>query len=111
MVFSTELGRTCPTCRRSIHECTCRDDRERVLGDGKVTVGRQTNGRAGKCVTVISGLPLNLEQLSQLAGTLKKRCGSGGTVKDGNIEIQGEHRDAIVAHLVGLGYRARKSGG
>ena len=111
LVYSTELGRTCPTCRRSLHECVCKDNSTRILGDGQVRVGRSTNGRAGKCVTLVSGLPLTLDQLADLAAKLKKRCGSGGTVKDGTIEIQGDHRDAVLGQLLALGYKAKKTGG
>jgi len=76
-----------------------------------VRVGRETKGRAGKGVTVITGLPLATTALEALATQLKKKCGSGGTVKDGVIEIQGDHRDALVAELVHLGYAAKRSGG
>ena len=111
LVYSTELGRTCPTCRRGLNDCTCRDNSTRILGDGQIRVGRSTNGRAGKCVTLISGLPLTLEQLTLLATQLKKRCGSGGTVKEGTIEIQGDHREAVLAELIGRGFKAKKTGG
>jgi predicted translation initiation factor SUI1 len=77
----------------------------------QVRVGRETQGRAGKGVTVITGLPLAALELEQLAGELKRRCGSGGTVRNGVIEIQGEHRDRIVRELVRLGYDAKRSGG
>ena len=76
-----------------------------------VRVGRETKGRAGKGVTVVTGLPLAQAQLSALAAQLKKRCGSGGTVRDGVIEIQGEHRDVLVQELTKLGYAAKRSGG
>jgi len=76
-----------------------------------VRVGRETKGRAGKGVTVITGLPLQAAQLQELAGELKRRCGSGGTVRNGVIEIQGEHRDVLVQELVKRGYDAKRSGG
>jgi translation initiation factor 1 len=76
-----------------------------------VRVGRETKGRAGKGVSVITGLPLTGAALEELARQLKKRCGSGGTVRDGTIEIQGDHRDTLVAELVRLGYGAKRSGG
>lgn len=78
---------------------------------GAVRVGRETKGRAGKGVTTVTGLPLSAVDLETLAARLKKRCGSGGTVRDGVIEIQGEHRDTIVAELGKLGFPAKKSGG
>jgi translation initiation factor 1 len=76
-----------------------------------VRVGRETKGRAGKGVTIVHGLPLAADALNELATRLKKRCGSGGTVRAGAIEIQGEHRDTLVAELTRLGYRARRAGG
>jgi translation initiation factor 1 len=76
-----------------------------------VRVGRETKGRAGKGVTTVTGLPLSVPDLAALAAGLKKRCGSGGTVREGVIEIQGDHRDTIVAELFKLGWAAKKSGG
>jgi translation initiation factor 1 len=76
-----------------------------------VRVSRQTQGRAGKGVTVITGLALKAETLAALASELKRLCGSGGTVKDGSIEIQGEHRDWLVAELSRRGFTARRAGG
>ena len=74
-------------------------------------VGRETQGRKGKGVTVISGLPLAADALDQLATQLKKRCGSGGTVRDGLIEIQGDHRDVVVDELGRQGFKVRRIGG
>lgn len=84
------------------------------LASGKppqVRVGRETAGRGGKGVSVITGLPLAGDALDELARALKRRCGSGGTVRDGVIEIQGDHRDLLVAELKRLGYPAKRSGG
>ena len=78
--------------------------------NSRVRVGRVTQGRAGKVVSVISGLPLREAELVALATELKKRCGSGGTVRAGTIEIQGEHRDTLVAELLKRGYGAKRSG-
>ena len=77
----------------------------------RVRVGREVAGRGGKGVSVITGLPLNEAALEDLATKLKKSCGAGGAVKDGRIEIQGDHRDRLVAELVKLGYDAKRSGG
>jgi translation initiation factor 1 len=77
----------------------------------RVRVGREVAGRAGKGVSVISGLPLAPADLEALARRLKRLCGAGGAVRDGVIEIQGEHRDRLVAELCRLGYDARRSGG
>ena len=74
-------------------------------------VGREVAGRGGKAVSVISGLALDEGALSALATRLKKLCGAGGAVKDGTIEVQGDHRDRLVAELLKLGYPARRSGG
>jgi translation initiation factor 1 len=76
-----------------------------------VRVGRATQGRAGKGVTVITGLPLACAELEALAAALKRLCGSGGTVRDGTIEVQGEHRDRIVQELTRRGFKPRRSGG
>ena len=76
-----------------------------------IRVGRETQGRAGKGVSVITGLPLTQLQLEELAKQLKKRCGSGGTVRNSAIEIQGDHRNLLIAELDRLGYAAKRSGG
>jgi translation initiation factor 1 len=76
-----------------------------------VRVGRQTKGRKGKGVTVVTGLPLGQAELEKLARDLKKKCGSGGTVRDGVIEIQGEHRDVLVDVLTRRGFCVKRSGG
>jgi translation initiation factor 1 len=80
-------------------------------GPARVRVGRETSGRSGKGVSVITGLPLSASDLEALATRLKKLCGAGGAVKDGSIEIQGDHRDRLVQELVRLGYEAKRSGG
>ena len=80
-------------------------------GPARIRVGREISGRGGKGVSVISGLPLGGEALEELATRLKKSCGAGGAVKDGTIEIQGDHRDRLVSELVQLGYDAKRSGG
>jgi len=76
-----------------------------------VRVAREVAGRSGKGVSVISGLPLAPAELEALASRLKRLCGAGGAVKDGTIEIQGDHRDRLVAELKSLGYDAKRSGG
>jgi translation initiation factor 1 len=77
----------------------------------RVRVGREVAGRGGKAVSVIRGLPLADEDLAQLAARLKKLCGAGGAVKNGSIEIQGDHRDRLVSELCKLGFEARRAGG
>ena len=76
-----------------------------------VRIGRETKGRRGKGVTIVFDLPLNEDGLSELATTLKNRCGTGGTVKDGHIEIQGDQRDRLTAILEEMGYTVKRSGG
>lgn len=111
IVFSTSQGRMCPTCTRPISDCSCSQDSEGLLGDGQVRVSRETKGRKGKGVTLISGLPVDAKGLQKLAKQLKRKCGAGGTVKDGIIEIQGEHRDLLLQELLALGYKAKRAGG
>ena len=113
IVYSTGVGRICPGCRRPIADCACKDAKGRSLkpAAGPVRVARQVQGRAGKGVTVVTGLPLDEAALAQLAAELKRRCGSGGTVREGTIEIQGEHRDTLVAELQKRGYAAKRAGG
>jgi translation initiation factor 1 len=111
IVYSTGLGQLCPNCRRPVRECVCPKGAPGAARPSAVRVGRETKGRAGKGVTVVTGLPLALADLESLAAKLKKRCGSGGTVRDGVIEVQGDHRDTIVAELEKLGWPAKKSGG
>jgi translation initiation factor 1 len=113
IVYRTGVGRICPGCRRPIAQCVCKHLKGQPLPSqaGAVRVARQTQARAGKGVTVITGLPLDRAALEALATQLKRRCGSGGTVKDGVIEIQGEHRDTLLAELNRLGFAAKRSGG
>ena len=93
LVYSTEHGRLCPTCAQAIILCTCKQRRaDKGIGDGIVRIQRQTQGRGGKTVTVVSGLSMDDAALKTFAKLLKQRCGSGGAIKDGNIEIQGDHR-------------------
>ena len=82
-----------------------------ATGPSRVRVGREVAGRGGKGVTVISGLPGDAAQLAKLAARLKKLCGAGGSVKNGVIELQGDHRDRLVAELRKLGLEAKRSGG
>ena len=113
IVYRSDVGRICPGCQRPLAQCACRDARGQPArpGAGAVRVARTTQGRGGKVVSVITGLPLGAAELAALAAELKKRCGSGGTVRAGAIEIQGEHRDTLVAELVQRGYQARRAGG
>jgi translation initiation factor 1 len=110
LVYSTDSGRHCPGCGKPVAECVCA--KTAVLdGDGVARVRRESKGRGGKTVTTVTGVPLPLEELKTLAGNLKRRCGTGGALKDGIIEIQGDHVELLLAELARLGHRAKKSGG
>ncbi len=111
LVYSTETGRSCPKCGWPLAQCACSREASPPKGDGIVRVGRETQGRAGKGVTVISGVPLAGDELAGLASELKRRCGSGGTVREGRIEIQGDHRDLLVEELSRRGWKVKRSGG
>jgi translation initiation factor 1 len=111
-VYSTAAGRLCPDCGKPVAACVCREkQKQTVKGDGIVRIGRETKGRGGKGVTLITGLPLNEELLKELASKLKQTCGTGGTVKDGVIEIQGDHREKLCAYLQKAGYKTKLAGG
>ena len=110
-VYSTGQGRLCPACGNAIGNCTCRSKKPAVQGDGIVRVGRETKGRRGKTVTVINGVPLDHNRLLKLTQELKQQCGSGGTVKDSVIEIQGDHREKLAEGLKQRGYTVKRSGG
>jgi len=112
LVYSTETGRVCPECGRPVAECICQSARTAVpAGDGIVRVSHETKGRKGKGVTLIKGLALDAASLARIAKHLKAACGSGGTAKDGVIEIQGDHRDLVVAALVKQGHTVKRAGG
>jgi translation initiation factor 1 len=111
LVYSTERGLVCPTCRLPVAKCGCRKEAPAPKGDGVVRVRRETKGRGGKTVTTVEGVPLPGDALRDLASELKRRCGTGGTLKDGVIEIQGDHRDAIVDELSRKGFTVKRAGG
>ncbi|WP_224984477.1 translation initiation factor Sui1 [Geomonas agri] len=110
VVYSSEFGRMCPGCGKPANACLCKKSAA-PAGDGVVRLRRETKGRGGKTVIVITGLPLDATALTALAGELKKRCGCGGTAKDGVIEIQGDHADTLLAELAKRGYKAKRAGG
>jgi translation initiation factor 1 len=111
LVYSTDTGRICPGCGYPVKQCRCNAQKSQDVGDGVVRVSRQTKGRKGSGVCLITGLPLGGEELKKLSRELKQKCGSGGTVKDGVIEIQGNHRDALVDTLMKMGFKVKPAGG
>jgi len=111
LVYSSEFGRVCPSCSKPVKSCICRKASTAPAGDGVVRVRRESKGRGGKTVMVITGLPLDATALTALAGELKRSCGCGGTAKDGVIEIQGDHGDHVLAELAKRGYKAKRAGG
>ena len=101
----------CPTCRRPVAACTCSQAKAVPKTDGIVRVSRETKGRGGKTVTRVLGVPLDAQALAQLGKQLRAACGSGGTVKDGVIEVQGDHCDTVMAALQKQGYVVKRAGG
>ena len=111
LVYSTDAGRMCPACRRPIAECVCGQSRGAAPSDGIVRMVCETKGRGGKSVTVIRGLALDAAALMLLGKQLKTACGSGGTVKEGVIEVQGEHLETVMALLQKQGWTVKQVGG
>lgn len=112
LVYSSESGRMCPKCSKPVTACLCRQQsRTTPAVDGVVRVGRQTKGRKGKGVTLVTGVPLSPDELKDLARELKQKCGTGGTLKEGVIEIQGDHRDTLIDLLKAKGWPVKRSGG
>ena len=116
IVYSTGSGRICQACEQPVSKCTCK---KKKLGknqpahpdDGMVRIRREVKGRKGKTVTVISGIPLDDKKLRQFVKTLKRRCGTGGTVKDGVVIIQGDHRETLLKEIEKQGYTLKLAGG
>ncbi|MGJ7526122.1 translation initiation factor Sui1 [Variovorax sp. GB1P17] len=113
LVYSTEAGgRMCPDCGEPVAQCRCKELKARAPAtDGIVRVSHETKGRKGKGVTVVKGLALDAVALAAVGKQLKAACGSGGTVKDGTIEIQGDHRELVIAALVKQGHTVKRAGG
>lgn len=114
LVYSTEKGQLCPGCGEALEQCACSElqDQQRLDSlDGVVRIRRETAGRKGKGVTTISGVPVAEKQLKELSKKLKKLCGTGGSLKDGVIEIQGDHRDKLKLALEKEGFKVKLAGG
>jgi translation initiation factor 1 len=109
LVYSTDGGRMCPGCRRPVAECACKAAAV-PAGDGVARVSRQSKGRGGKTVTLVKGLALDPVALAAMGKALRTACGSGGTVKDGVLEVQGDHVERIMDELQKQGHKARRAG-
>ena len=111
MVYSTGAANSCSSCGKPLHKCKCPTESVSETGDGILRLERQSKGRAGKQVTLIQGLDMTAAELKALLKILKSVCGSGGTVKDSSLEIQGDHRDKLKIYLEQQGHRVKLSGG
>ena len=111
VVYSTDSGRMCPACRHPVTQCVCSAAKPQAACDGVVRVSRETKGRAGKGVTLVKGLALEPLALMTLGKQLKTACGSGGTVKDGVIEVQGDHCERVIELLKAQGLVVKRAGG
>ena len=111
LVYSTDSGRMCPDCRQPVASCQCRAAKPVAVGDGVVRVSRETKGRAGKGVTLVKGLAMEWAELTELGKQLKSACGSGGTVKNGVIEVQGDHVERVMDLLKAKGLVVKRAGG
>ena len=111
-VYSTETGRLCPDCAQPVAQCRCKAAaKARPLGDGVIKVSRESKGRGGKTVTLVKGMALDANALAAMGKQLRSACGSGGTVKDGVIEIQGDHCERVIEALKKLGLQPKRVGG
>ena len=115
LVYSTETGKICPACQMPALNCSCQKKKSKtpdnVKYDGIIRVQREVKGRKGKTVTTVSGFLFTVDELKHLAAQLKRRCGTGGSVKDGVIVIQGDHRSTLITELKNRGFIAKVAGG
>jgi translation initiation factor 1 len=112
LVYSTDSGRICPSCGKPREACTCRKKKApAVAADGVIRIRREVKGRGGKTLTVASGFQLDDDRLNRLAADLRKRCGTGGSAKNGEILIQGDHRGTLLTELKKNGFAAKLAGG
>lgn len=112
LAYDSAVGGTCPRCRKTLSKCRCAEQiaaNVRPQGDGVVRVRREV--RNGKPVTVVLGLPCNQAELQAMAARLKAACGSGGTAKDGVVEVQGDHREKVAECLRKAGHEVKFAGG
>ena len=115
LVYSTETGQVCPACQKPVSKCACKKKKSRpqtnIKIDGTIRIQREVKGRKGKTVTTVSGFQITADELKLLATQLKRRCGTGGSVKDGMIIIQGDHRNTLITELKNRGFKAKVAGG
>ena len=111
LVYSTDAGRMCPVCRKPVAQCISKQAKPAPPSDGIVRVSRETKGRGGKAVTIVRGLTMEAVELDKLAKQLKAACGSGGTVKDGVVEVQGDHCEKVIDLLKAQGHTVKRAGG
>jgi translation initiation factor 1 len=117
LVYSTAGGRMCPACRKPLTACVCKALKEAAppnrdgTGDGIVRVSRESKGRGGKTVTLVRGVALDGDALAALGKRLRTACGAGGTLRDGVLEIQGDHRERVIALLAAQGFVVKAAGG
>ena len=115
LVYSTETGRICPSCQKPVSGCICKKKKSKpqtnIKYDGIIRIRREIKGRKGKTVTTVSGFQLDAGELRSLAAQLKRRCGTGGSVKNGVIIIQGDHRETLLSELKKKGYTVKLAGG
>ena len=115
LVYSTETGEICPKCQSPISACRCKKKRPepkpQIKPDGIIRIRREVKGRKGKTVTTLSGFDLDDNALNLLSKQIKQHCGTGGSVKDGMVIIQGDHRDTVKGLLEGQGYTVKLAGG
>lgn len=113
-VYSTDKGSICPNCNEAVNQCCCASIKQQqhlANLDGIIRIRRETAGRKGKGVTILSGIALPEAELKVLLKQMKKICGSGGTLKKDMIEIQGEHREKLKTLLEKQGFKVKLSGG
>jgi translation initiation factor 1 len=115
LVYSTEFGQICPECQKSVSKCICKKKKTKVSlktkQDGIIRIRREVKGRKGKTVTAIYGFQFDQSNLKALAKQLKQQCGTGGSVKDDMIIIQGDHRKKLMELLEAQGHKVKLSGG
>lgn len=119
LVYSTESGRICPQCNKPVSSCACKKKKNKTTNkpgrnypdDGVIRIMRETKGHKGKTVTVIVNVPFENVELKEFAKKMKTRCGTGGSVKEGEIVIQGDHRQTVLDEIINQGYKAKLAGG